>query len=175
MTDAPLVRQLRFTQLLATAAVLGNVVIVGMSCRSANTVAPTAEPTDILRARGLVIEDENGVERIILGAPVPDPPGADGPRAAPLAGMIIIDGQGRERGGYGTIDASDETVLTLDAADGPEIFKVAGNPKSGATLWLSHQNGAAAALTTYRGEPELHLLGSDDTVTSVPEDVAPLE
>jgi hypothetical protein len=32
------------------------------------------DPEKILRVRGLVVVDENGMERVRIGAPLPDPP-----------------------------------------------------------------------------------------------------
>ena len=53
-------------------------------------------------------------------------------------------------------------MLTLDSADASaEVFKVVANADAGASLFLQHAGGATAMLTTYRGEPELHLVGAD--------------
>jgi len=170
-------RQLRAMQWMTAVALVVALTAIGASCRASTaSAAPEADaPTsDILRARGLVIVDEHGVERLVLGAPVPDP--GSGERAAPLFGMIINDASGGERGGYGTIDADDSTILTLDDVGGTEIFKVAGNNRAGATVWVLHHEGAAAALTTYRGTPELHLLGrNDERLATLPGETPPLE
>lgn len=120
----------------------------------------------IIEARGLVIRDDAGRARLVLGAPVPDPRvrGVVGARAAPASGLVLIGPDGNERGGYLVVDDGGEAVLTLDSADGSrEVFKVVANPQDGASLFVQHQGGAEAMITTYRGEPELHLVGPDGT------------
>jgi hypothetical protein len=71
----------------------------------------------IVRARGIVIVDEQGRERIHIGSPVPDPPGEPGHRIAAATGMIILDENGRERWGLGH-RTDDWTVMGFDAAPG---------------------------------------------------------
>lgn len=118
----------------------------------------------VITARGLVIVDETGQPRAILGAPVPDPfvKGVQSARSAPASGLVLIGPDGNERGGYLSVDVGGEAVLTLDSADASaEVFKVVANADAGASLFLQHAGGATAMLTTYRGEPELHLVGAD--------------
>ncbi len=101
---------------------------------------------EVLRVRGLIVEDAQGRPRVLLGAPIPNtgrkrqdeaigmlvlgengadhvtigspapPPqiqGRVGRRDAKLAGMIIHDLEGNERGGFGYLD-NDRVVLGLD-------------------------------------------------------------
>lgn len=116
-------------------------------------------PQRIIEARGLVIHDENGQPRVILGAPVPDPLSqgrTQGPRATALSGLILLGPDGSERGGYGTSDRGGEALLTLDDATGTtEVFKVVANPDRGASLMVKHQNNTGAMLTSWQGKPEL--------------------
>ncbi|UXB35964.1 hypothetical protein [Stenotrophomonas maltophilia] len=122
----------------------------------------------VLEARGLVIRDASGVSRVEIGAPVSDPMvhGERGPRAAPASGIILNGPDGNERGGYLTVDSGDEALFTLDGAgDAKEVFKVVANEAAGASLFLIHQNGAAAMLTTYQGHPELQFFESDGSVS----------
>jgi hypothetical protein len=63
----------------------------------------SSQVSPIIRTRGLIIVDDKGRERILLGAPVPDPPG-DGKRINPATGMIILDPEGYERFGLGLMD-----------------------------------------------------------------------
>ena len=60
--------------------------------------AQTSDPK-ILRVRGLIIEDEQGRERMAIGSPVPDP--KDGKRRTPVTGIVINDAAGFERFGLG--------------------------------------------------------------------------
>jgi len=125
-------------------------------------------PDRVLEVRGLRVKDAAGVTRVEIGAPVQDPMvlGERGPRAAPASGVVLNGPDGNERGGYLTVDAGDEAVLTLDAAaTGQEVFKVVANKDAGASLFVIHQNGAAAMLTTYQGQPELRLYDENGTQT----------
>ena len=56
------------------------------------------QQTDTIRAKVLILEDAQGRKRMLLGAPIPEPPGA---RIAPSTGMIILDTTGVERFGVG--------------------------------------------------------------------------
>ena len=57
-----------------------------------------------LRVRRLAIVDKNGIERVVISAPVPEPMinGSRGKRDEPMSGILIYDPKGNERGGYGT-------------------------------------------------------------------------
>ena len=115
----------------------------------------------VIVARGLIIQDASGRMRIALGAPVPDPVvrGKTARRIAPASGLLLLGPDGNERGGYLTTDHGGEAVLTLDSGNGStEVFKAVANANAGASLFIIHQNGAGAMLTTYKGEPELQLI-----------------
>ncbi len=56
----------------------------------------------VIKARGLIIVDEQGRERIVVGSPIPDT--KDGKRISPAHGMAILDPQGYERFGVGLMD-----------------------------------------------------------------------
>ena len=117
----------------------------------------------VITVRGLIVNDASGQARVVLGAPVPDPVvgGKVSRRDGALSGLILIGADGNERGGYATGDTGDGAILTLDSRDGAEVFKVFANPDAGASLFVMHQNGAAAMLTTYQGKPELQLVDED--------------
>jgi hypothetical protein len=71
-------------------------------------------------ANGIVILDENGWDKIIVGDPTPDP--IIGKRIGNSTGIIINDNSGLERTGYGILDVngSDRVVLGLDRGNGTE-------------------------------------------------------
>jgi hypothetical protein len=64
----------------------------------------------------LAVVDKHGIERVIIGAPLPDPMilGKRHRRDGPVSGVIIADSTGTERGGYVTSDHGDNAMLTLD-------------------------------------------------------------
>jgi hypothetical protein len=57
-----------------------------------------------------VVEDQNGHERLRLGAPLPDPMihGIRKKRQGAVSGLLISDANGDERGDYVTADATGE-------------------------------------------------------------------
>jgi len=107
----------------------------------------------VLRTRGLIIEDEAGRERILLGAPIhqefehgtnglvilsedgfdrlilgeetPDP--HVGKRIAPSTGLVVHDRIGFERGGFGVLsrEDSDFVALGLDSSRGEAVSLIA--------------------------------------------------
>ena len=110
----------RTTKILLTLLVVG---VWGMFVRTfvevpraeAQASSPASDAARIIRARGLVIVDENGAERIMIGSPVPDP--KEGKRKDALTGIAINDPKGFERFGVGlTPDGSMQ--LGLDAPPG---------------------------------------------------------
>ncbi|NIJ69285.1 hypothetical protein [Xanthomonas sp. 60] len=126
------------------------------------------DPSRVVEARGLIVRDASGVPRVEIGAPVNGPMilGKREARIAPAAGILLNGPDGNERGGYLTVDTGDEAVLTLDGAgDGSEVFKVVANEKAGASLFVIHQNGSVAMLTTYQGHPELRFIEQDGEVS----------
>jgi hypothetical protein len=74
-----------------------------------------AQDGRVLRARTLVIEDEKGADRIVLGAPVPDIKG--GGRSSPSVGLVINDPNGLERFAVG-LQANGRMVMGFDAPPG---------------------------------------------------------
>jgi hypothetical protein len=71
--------------------------------------------TEVIHARGIVIHDEKGRDRIIIGAPVPDP--REGKRISPSIGMVINDSAGYERFGLG-LRANGSMGMGFDAPPG---------------------------------------------------------
>ena len=125
---------------------------------------------DVLRVRGLIVEDANGVERVRLGAPLPDPVGTDGkrhPRRGVISGLLISDAKGTERGGYVTADASDEAFLSLDSRKGQEVLFLA-NPGGGTNLDLYDRLGNEAEITVFPDGPKLVLKNRKQVVAVLP-------
>ena len=61
---------------------------------TATTLHPRAQQArDVLRARGLIIEDEAGRQRVVLGAPIPEN------QQTTRTGLKILDESGVERWG----------------------------------------------------------------------------
>ena len=111
------------------------------------------------------------MERLRLGAPLPDPMGTDGKRShrqGVISGMLISDSKGPERGGYVTADASDEAFLTLDSRKGQEVLFLA-NPDGGTNLDLFDKLGNEAELTVFPDGPEFVLKKKKQVIAQLPE------
>lgn len=118
-----------------------------------------ADQPDVLRVRGLVVVDEKGVERVRIGAPVPNPviKGKQYPRKAPVSGMILYDPEGNERGGLSTTDTKpSEVFLGLDTEAYQAVTLIA-NPDGGANLSLSDDNGSGINVTVVK-EPFIRIV-----------------
>ena len=136
-------------------------------------MAATKPPAEDLRARSLTIVDQRGTPRVVIASPVPDPlvRGKRLQRAGAGSGIILNGPDGNERGGYLVNEAGGEALLTLDGLNGGEVFKVVANPDSGSSVFVQHQKGSFVALSTYRGEPEIQLVGAGGKrVQAIPPD-----
>jgi len=76
-------------------------------------------------ANGILIMDEHGFDRLVIGSPTPDP--NIGKRIGPATGIMINDQEGFERSGYGLIstEKGNRVVLGLDNEDGTEGLSLA--------------------------------------------------
>ncbi len=106
-TTDQLCRELRFHR----------VALVGFAALA--LVAWTRPAPEILRVRGLVVEDSTGTARVIIGAPLPGAiiNGKPSQRIGNAAGITIHDPKGNERGGFATFDDGNSN-LCLDYARG---------------------------------------------------------
>ena len=97
---------------------LGILMLVSMLIAVAAITLPAAHAQgqpSILRARGLIILDEQGRERVLIGAPVPNP--REGTRSSPSTGLVINDVAGYERFGLGLFN-DNRVVMGFDAPPG---------------------------------------------------------
>ena len=133
--------------------VVAGVWLAGLPASRPEDQKPKTERADILRARGLIIVDEKGVERIVMGAPVPDPP--QGKRVAPGNGIVFQDAKGRERGGIGVLDDG-RIVYALDSekCDRVGLFVFPGG-QSGLMINDDNMNGRIALVTEPDGTSKL--------------------
>jgi hypothetical protein len=102
---ARLERQNRRLSIGLTTALLGVAVV--------SVAAWRPQQPDVIRARAIIIVDSIGRERVVLGAPIPEPPG----RIAPASGMVIRDTAGFERFGV-SLFPNGRMVMGLDAPRG---------------------------------------------------------
>ncbi len=140
-------RQLRRHRLVASGALLLASVVALSGWMG-------ARQESVLRARAVIIEDEEGRERVVLGAPVPDP--QEGPRRSPATGLVINDASGYERFGVG-LSADGSMVMGFDAPPGTgtggnrERITIAANGQGGAELRvLGHDSRVRAHMSLFR-------------------------
>src|SRR5437764_13938485 len=108
--------------------------VVAMRCA---TTTPAPVVPQSLRVRELVVVDDHGVERVRIGANLPDPVirGKRVSRGDPATGVMLYDRTGQERGGYVTFERGNQIALTLDHTDVQSALFVAA-PEGGAVLRL---------------------------------------
>ncbi|MDX1673967.1 MAG: hypothetical protein R3314_04100 [Longimicrobiales bacterium] len=109
----------------------------------------------VIRATEVVIEDPNGVVRARLGGDLPDAEydGRTVDRGSAAAGLMLYDTAGDERGGYVTMDGSNNILLTLDAG--------AGGGHGQTAYFVANESGATA-LRIWSGGDHVELrVGSD--------------
>jgi hypothetical protein len=101
---------------------------------TATTLHPRAQqPRDVLRARGLIIEDEAGRQRVVLGAPIPEN------EQTTRTGLKILDESGLERLGM-NLFSNGSVGLGLDAPAGTgddrnrERINLVADAKGGASI-----------------------------------------
>jgi len=95
-------REVRFFRKAAACAAVLLVAAITFSAQTASD----SKPAEVLRARGLIIEDEAGVPRILLGAPVPRV--KERKRTDPTTGIVLLETSGADR-------------LQLGAVGGPQM------------------------------------------------------
>jgi hypothetical protein len=112
----------------------------------------------ILRARGLIITDEKGTERIVIGAPLPDPLilGRRHKRDGPVSGLIIADATGTERGGYVTDDQGGNALLTLDG-QGFQTVLLLAEPDGNTTFRIWDRSHSSITMGAWDDAPFLNL------------------
>ena len=127
--------------------------------------------TDIIKVRGLIVVDSLGVERVILGSPLPDPQfhGYRIPRGedAGVSGIMLYDGEGQERGGYVTDDYYGNVFLTFDSKTEQQALLIA-EPQGGATTMLWARNGNKITLGAYDEEVSVDIQENGKNVNIKP-------
>lgn len=134
---AALERQNRLL-LRAMFAVLAAVIGVALWQASPAHSQTDGAAASTLQVRMLEIVDSQGVVRVRVGADLPEAL-IDGRRVSrgdeSVAGVMLYDGTGQERGGYVTFEPSGNIGLTLDTRK-EQVALFAAGPDNGATLRL---------------------------------------
>lgn len=160
-------RACRATVVAGAALVLAVLALAGVRAG----VAEASDP-EILRVRGLVVVDENGTERVWIGAPVPEPLslGKRLNRGGSMAGILLFDQEGNERSGYVTSDGYPNVLFTLDSVASQQVLFIAEPQGDTAlSLWAGdnrldlHVGEDGAGIDVVRGGEKVFTLDEDST------------
>jgi hypothetical protein len=129
-------------------------------------------PQDNLQTHTLSIVDSEGVVRLVLGAPLPNPvvEGKTKERRAPATGIIFNDAAGNERGGFGMIEDGSMNLCFDDAKT--ERNCLFFMPKFGNGIAFNDVKGESRAILYLDTTGAPHLLLRDDkgqSLVSLPE------
>jgi hypothetical protein len=149
---------------------VATVLILGMAALVVHRIgARKSGPRDgILTVRGLIVVDGNGVERVRIAAPLPDPLvlGKRFPRGEAISGILLFDEEGNERSGYVTSDGYPNVFFTLDSLARQHVLFIT-EPQGDPTLRL--WDGASVfSLSVGVEGPQLKLASGDKTLLEVP-------
>lgn len=150
-------------------------VIVLISCFAAaltflllsfDTLKPKTISTyenNILKVRGIIVTDSNGVERVWIGAPATDPLsfGRRLNRGEGFNGILMFDKTGTERSGYGTFDGSNAVGITLDES-GRMVANFIAQDAGGVKLMIQDEYDNQIGLGTSHRGPYLKMLQRGD-------------
>lgn len=140
------IRFLRATVLLLVLVILGSSSLAMLSNKSG----------DILRTQGLIIEDEEGNPRILIGAPFPEV--KERKREDRTAGILILDKKGIDRISIGSPTPDPQikgtVVKRMSPATGIQFNDSNGNERSGygvmdsgsVVLGMDYESGEGLAL-----------------------------
>lgn len=160
----------RIQQLERRVRALMVAVVLIPICTVAVTLAAQSSTGDTLRVRQLAVVDAQGRERVLIGAPLPDPVvrGVRAPRSGPISGIALVGPSGNERAGFATADRADgEVFIGLDSETRQEtLFLVNAGGGGHLTFFDADQNYARIGI--WPGRPTLVLREKGQTVFEEP-------
>ncbi|GAB3739691.1 hypothetical protein GCM10028794_23600 [Silanimonas algicola] len=120
--------------------------------------------------RQVTIVDADGTVRARLGADLPDAiiDGRTLDRGAKIAGLLLYDGTGVERGGYVTFEPSGNVALTLDGRQHQSTLLVAGPEGASALRLFSPGDSQAIELRNDGDGPRLTIVQGGGTTHQLP-------
>jgi hypothetical protein len=113
-------------------------------------------------ATGLIVLGEDGADRLALAAPTPDPQekGRVTKRSGGLAGLVVDDKEGNERGGFGVLDGDGRAIVGLDyPEDAGEAIHLAVIPGEGPALIIHDTKTLVRAALILRNDTAAELYG----------------
>ena len=128
-------RRLRRTQ-----SALGATVLLGVALALASL--GSRQSAEVIRVRGIVVEDEEGKARVLIGAPVPET--AERSRTDPASGLVLLDPSGADRlqiGNVGSPMMGGRVQRRIAEAVGLMVCDPAGNERAGFGYFANGQVG----------------------------------
>src|SRR4051794_29630116 len=161
-------RLVRCVKYLLTLWVLTFVGFLSLS-RGGSVWANSDAQESILKLRGLVIVDEHGKTRVRIAAPLPEPiiMGKEQKRDDSIAGILLYDALGNERGGYVTDNSVGNAFLTLDSNVGQEATLVA-HPQGGAEFGINDDEKNSVAMSALKSGPRFCLIRHGIAIVDLP-------
>lgn len=139
-------RRIRVLQLIVVVGMLGGALVAFSAFHSQSVRADGS--SQILRVRGLIVEDAQGRPRILLGAPVPRVTGRN--RQDDNTGIILIGENGADRVAIGdptpAPQASGKVVQRIAPGTGLVVDDAQGNERGGIGVL---DNGRSAVCMDY--------------------------
>lgn len=135
------------------------VVLVVTISMAVGTGRGQPRSSEVLRVRGLIIEDRDGRERILLGAPVPKVTGRK--RADDVTGLVVLGDNGADRVQIGNVAG-----LKVAGEHGPgfeRIGLVVNNKTGKALMKLADTNDSERMMVEVEGQTPARLLVIDAT------------
>ena len=133
------------------------------------TSASSEKLPDTLRLRQLTIVDGNGTERVVIGAPLPEPIilGKRSTRGGVNAnGILLFDEEGNERSGYITTDGYPNVLFTLDSLERQHALFM--TEPHGSTSLLAWDADNSFQLNLNRDSPKLKITQKGQTIFEQP-------
>lgn len=164
-------RNRRLTQVLMVCVLLLGLTVIALGVSALRPRNPA--PDGILKVRGLVVVDANGVERVRIQAPLPDPLtlGKRFPRGGAVSGVLLFDDEGNERSGYVTSDGYPNVFFTLDSLARQHVLFITepqGDPML--RLW---DGTSVATLSAGADGPGIKLTSGEKALLEVPAPAPP--
>lgn len=154
---------------------MGLFALAAVGLMGAMTVDRTPRTFDRIVAHEIVVVDQNGRERVVIGSPLPEPrlAGALSKRGDPVSGILLFDSDGNERGGYVTSDGpSGSTSLTLDEI-GRMAVSLWANDRGSSGLRMGNQDGNSVDLQVNPAGTFLTLRQGGEITSVLPLEAAP--
>lgn len=157
----------RMQRFVWVAAVFLLVTVAAISVRPSAAKA-SGDALTVLRAKGLVIIDDDGTERVWIGASLPGKlvNGKREQRPSKQAGIVLYDDKGIERSGYVTDDKSGNVFLSLDDRTRQEAVFLADAAR-GTTIHLWYDRDSVEIRVDPddpSGTPRLRLVRAGKTI-----------